>query len=402
MDNNIFLLAITTYIVIISIGNLIHKYLRMPWMFTVVIYGIFLSAVGLFKPTFESANFLFLSQLGMLFFLFTIGVDLDLQKIRQLGKYIFFGNILLTLTEGVILGAIFYFFFPAFVNNSFLIALLAGIAFGTVGEVILLAILKEFGLEKTQFGQLALGIGVMDDIFEIGALAIIVALPAFIKNGSTSTSWAASIKIITILAAIIMITVLISLIGKFSKKWFEKINLNPFTAPLLIFLPVFSYFYFSSLEFQSMSVIAAIFSGIAVQGFLPEKIVSQYKKPIYFMGNMFLGPFFFLSMGYKISFDSLLVYPGLVLIIVLTSITVRVLVSYLIFKKILGKKQAAVLGVGLCSKFSTSVISENLLYTSGLIAGPLYSAIMAAFILMKPVIIGVFSRTMALFKDEIV
>jgi hypothetical protein len=39
--------------------------------------------------------------------------------------------------------------------------------------------------------------------------------------------------------------------------------------------------------------------------------------------------------------------------------------------------------------------------TSGLIAAPLYSAIMAAYILMKPIIIGVFSRFVASIKDNV-
>jgi len=149
-------------------------------------------------------------------------------------------------------------------------------------------------------------------------------------------------------------------------------------------------------------VVAAIFSGIAIQGlFFPKKLVQQYKKSIYFVGNMFLGPYFFLSLGSKISFDSLLTYPLFILAIILISLTVRVVLSYLLFNKILGKKPAAILGVGLCAKFSTSVVSENLLVTFGLITAPLYSAIMASFILMKPIIIGVFSRGIASIKNQI-
>jgi len=45
--------------------------------------------------------------------------------------------------------------------------------------------------------------------------------------------------------------------------------------------------------------------------------------------------------------------------------------------RLLGKRQALVMGVGLTAKFRTSVISENLLFLSGLIAQPLYSTIMA-------------------------
>jgi len=108
-----------------------------------------------------------------------------------------------------------------------------------------------------------------------------------------------------------------------------------------------------------------------------------------------------LSLGSKISFDSLLTYPLFILAIILISLTVRVVLSYLLFNKILGKKPAAILGVGLCAKFSTSVVSENLLVTFGLITAPLYSAIMASFILMKPIIIGVFSRGIASIKNQI-
>jgi len=401
MDNNILLLAICTYAVIIVFGTLINKSLRMPWMFTVVMFGIFLAAFGFFKETFQSSNFLFLSKIGMLFFLFTIGVDLELAKIRQMGRYIVLGDILLTLTEGLILGLLFFFAFPEFVNHSFLVAVIAGVAFGTVGEVILLAILKEFGLEHTKFGQLALGIGVFDDIFEIGALALIIALPSFMKNGPTADSWASSIKLLVTLVCIMLVTFLFSKAGRLVKKYLEKIDSNSFVIPFLIFFMIFSFFYFSSTQFENLSVIAAIFSGLAVQQFLPENFVSQYKKPIYFIGNMFLGPFFFLSLGSKISFDSLLSFPILIISIIAISLIVRVSLSYLLFQKILGKKQSAVLGVGLCAKFSTSVVSENLLFTSGLIAAPLYSAIMAAFILMKPIIIGVFSRSVASIKDQV-
>jgi Kef-type K+ transport system membrane component KefB len=401
MDRNILLLAICTYVVIIIFGNLINKYLRMPWMFTVVMFGIFLAAFGLFQETFHSSNFLFLSKIGMLFFLFTIGVDLELEKIRQMGRYIILGDILLTLTEGLLLGLLFFFVYPNFVNHSFLVSVIAGVAFGTVGEVILLAILKEFGLEHTKFGQLALGIGVFDDIFEIGALALIIALPSFAKDGAIAASWISSIKLLVILVCIVLVTFLFSKAGKLVKKYLEKIDSNSFIIPFLIFLIIFSFFYFSSMQFENMSVIAAIFSGLAVQQFLPEKFVSQYKKPIYFIGNMFLGPFFFLSLGSKISFASLLDFPILIISIIAISLIVRVSLSYLLFQKILGKKQSAVLGVGLCAKFSTSVVSENLLFTSGLIAAPLYSAIMAAFILMKPIIIGVFSTSVASIKDQV-
>lgn len=398
---DIFLLATLTCLVIATIGYAVNKYLRMPWMFTVVVFGMVLSGLGLFQGVMASETFRFLSKMGMLFFLFTIGIDLELDQIRKLGRYIVGGDILLTLTEGFLLALFFYFVFPEFVSHSIFVALLCGIAFGTVGEVILLAILKEFGLEKTRFGQLALGIGVFDDVFEILALAMIVALPAFTTGASQNAAWQKSLTIVLSLVGILVATILLALAGKYTRSYLEKISGDLFVIPFIILMTLFAFIYFGATGFENLGVVAAIFSGIAVKQVLPEKFVQQYKKPIFFVGNIFLGPFFFLSLGGTMSLGALLTYPLLILVIIAISLFSRLSMSYLLFHKLLGKRQSLVMGVGLTAKFSTSVISENLLFSSGLIAQPLYSAIMAAFIILKPVIVGVFARSLALTKDTI-
>jgi len=398
---DIFLLATLTCLVIATIGYAINKYLRMPWMFTVVVLGMVLSGLGLFKGVMESETFRFLSKMGMLFFLFTIGIDLEIEQIRKLGRYIVGGDILLTLTEGLLLALFFYFAFPEFVSHSFIVALIAGIAFGTVGEVVLLAILKEFGLEKTRFGQLALGIGVFDDIFEVLALALVIALPALAAGGSHNAASQSSLTIVLTLSGILLVTILLSLMGKVTRRFLEKVQNESFVIPFLIFMIIFAFIYFGSRGFENMGVIAAIFSGVAVKQILPEKFVQQYKKPIFFVGNIFLGPFFFLRLGGGMSLNALLTDPLLILVIIAISLLSRLSVSYLLFHKVLGKRQSLVMGVGLTAKFSTSVVSENLLFSSGLIAQPLYSAIMAAFIILKPIIVGVFARSLAVTKDTI-
>jgi CPA2 family monovalent cation:H+ antiporter-2 len=398
---DIILLALVTYLVIATIGYAIHKYLRMPWMFTVVVLGMILSALGLFQGVMESANFQFLSRMGMLFFLFTIGIDLELEQIRKLGRYIVVGDIALTLTEGFLLALFFFFGFPEFVSHSFIVALIAGIAFGTVGEVVLLAILKEFELEKTRFGQLALGIGVFDDIFEVLALAVVIALPALGAGGSRSVASQSSVIIVLSLAGILAATIILSQAGKFTRRYLERVPNDSFVIPFLILLILFSFIYFGARGFENMGVVAAIFGGIAVKQVLPEGFVQQYKKPIFFVANIFLGPFFFLSLGGKMSLEALLAYPFVILVIIAISLFVRLTLSYLLFHRLLGKRQSLVMGVGLTAKFSTSVVSENILFSTGLIAQPLYSAIMAAFIILKPIIVGVFSRSLAMMKETI-
>ncbi|MHB1355193.1 MAG: cation:proton antiporter [Anaerolineae bacterium] len=398
---NLLLLTMVTLVVIVTTGYVINKYTRLPWMFTVVIFGMVLSALGLFQEVFASESFTFLARMGMLFFLLTIGIDLDLREIRKLGAYIAGGDILLTLTEGLLLALFFYFVLPDFVNHSFVIALASGIAFGTVGEVVLAAILKEFHLEKTRFGQLALGIGVFDDIFEILVLAVVIAMPAFIQGtGSQSVAWGNVFSIVLTLVGLVAVTILIGFTARYIRPLFKKIPANSFVTPFIILAVVFAFIYLSSTRFENMGVIAAIFGGISIKLLLPEPMLEQHKKPLFFVANVFLGPFFFLSLGSKMSFSALITYPLVILAVIVIALGTRISLSYLLFRKLLGKRASLVMGIGLTSKFSTSVITENLLLTTGLITAPMFSVLMGAFIVLKPLIVGAFSRGAALISDE--
>jgi Kef-type K+ transport system membrane component KefB len=397
----IYLLAILIYAVSITAGYLIDKYLRIPWMLTAVLCGMTLSSFGLFGDVMKSEDFQFLSKMGLLFFLFTIGIEIEMEQFRKLGRYIAVGQALLTLTEGSLLALFFYFAFPSFVSNSFIVALVCGIAFGTVGEVVLLAILEEFGLVKTRFGQLALGIGVFDDIFEVLALSIIVILPAITFGGSQNAAWGDLLTTMLVLSGLLLVTFLLSQAGKYTRRYLEKVKGDSFVIPFIIFMVIFSFVSFGLTGAEGMEVVAAIFAGIAVKQVLPEKFVEQYKKPIYFVANIFLGPFFFVSLGGKMSLSSLSSYPLLAFIIIAISLFSRISVSYFLFNKLLGKRQSIIMGVGLDTKFSTSVVSEYILLTAGLIAAPLYTAIMASYIILKPIIIVVFSRGLASIKDKV-
>ena len=291
VGNELMLLALATYCVILTVGYILDRYLKMPWMFTVVVFAMFLSGFGLFKDALQSESFKFLADMGMLLFLFTIGVDLDLEEVRKLGRYITLGGTLLPLAEGTLIAAFFYLVFPEFVGNSFAVALLAGIAFGTIGEVVLLAVLKQFGVENTRFGQLALALGVFDDIFETLVLCGIVILPSLAATGGQSHAPSDVPGILATLIGVIVVTVVLTMTGDRIRRLLGKVSRTSSIVPFGFFLVIFSFIYFSSTEFGDLGVIAAIFSGIAVKRIFPKEFVEQYKKPIFFVANIFLGPF---------------------------------------------------------------------------------------------------------------
>lgn len=58
----IFLLASVTCLIIITLGYFMHRYLQLPWMFTVVVFGMILSSFGLFQDAMNSQEFHFLAK----------------------------------------------------------------------------------------------------------------------------------------------------------------------------------------------------------------------------------------------------------------------------------------------------------------------------------------------------
>jgi len=390
-----------TYVYIATVGYLVNKYTRLPWMFSTVLFGMALSALGLFQGAFGSPAFSSLARLGMLMFLLMIGLDLDLDEIRKLGSYIVGGDILLVFVEGSVLALFFYFVLPEMVNHSFVVAMAAGVAFGTVGEVVLAAILKEFNLLNTRFGQLAMGIGIFDDVFEILVMAFVIALPAFYGIGETSTAWASAGTILLTLAGLLALTVALSLLGKRIRPLFKRLPPGPAVVPFIILAVAFGFIAFGSLRYEDMGVVAAVLAGITLKQILPEPALEQHKKPLNFVATIFLGPIFFLSLGAKMSVQALVSYPLVILAVVVIALGVRIGLSYLLFNRLLGRKASVIMGIGLTSKFSTSVVTENLLFTSGMITAPLYSVLMGAFIILKPLIVGGFSRGAAVLADEL-
>ena len=63
----LFLLITATYAVSLCVGLLFEKYLRMPWMFAALFFGMVLSSFNPFESVVEGETFRVFANLGMLF-----------------------------------------------------------------------------------------------------------------------------------------------------------------------------------------------------------------------------------------------------------------------------------------------------------------------------------------------
>ena len=267
---DILILMVITYSVSLGFGYLLQKYLKMPWMFASLFFGLILSALNLFTSTLESDFFELLETFGMYSLLFIIGFSLDFRRISRLKNYVVLGTISVVTFEGFLGSLLLYFVFPAEVSYSYLVALVVAVSFATVGEAVLLPILNEFGVIKTTFGQLTLGIGTLDDIIEVLMLAVVAILPAFLPEVQTQ-SFPNPFMILLGLGYLLLLTFAMIKLGGRIKRILEKNHPPPYVSSLLTLLVFFSFVALGGFIFESLATVGAIFGGIVFRGLLPKE-----------------------------------------------------------------------------------------------------------------------------------
>jgi Kef-type K+ transport system membrane component KefB len=190
----ILLLQIITIILAARLFGFICKKLKQPTVIGEIAAGIVLgpSLVGTILPEFSTflfpqaslSNLQFLSQIGLILFMFVIGMELDMKVLKNRAKdavIISHASIILPFTLGVVLA---YYIYGSFAPEgiSFLaFALFIGIAMSITAFPVLARIVQEKGLSKTKLGTIAITCAAADDIT---AWCLLAAVIAIVKAGS--------------------------------------------------------------------------------------------------------------------------------------------------------------------------------------------------------------------------
>lgn len=185
----VLILQIISIIVVSRIFSAIFNKIGQPTVIGEIIAGIVLgpSVVGLFFP--EVSGFLFpkgslpnlqfLSQIGLILFMFVIGMELDLKILRNKANHaiiISHTSIIVSFFLGTVLA---YYLYTEFApeNISFLsFSLFMGIALSITAFPVLARIIQERDLTKTRMGTIAITSAASDDITAWCMLAAVIAV----------------------------------------------------------------------------------------------------------------------------------------------------------------------------------------------------------------------------------
>ncbi len=218
----ILLLQIITIIIIARFFGWIFRKIGQPTVIGEIIAGIFLgpSLVGMYFPEYSAllfppeslGNLQFLSQIGLILFMFVIGMELDLKVLKNKANeavVISHASIVIPFTLGVGLSYFIYHQFAPKGVEFLSFSLFMGIAMSITAFPVLARIVQERGIHKTRLGTIVITCAAADDIT---AWCILAAVIAIVKAGTFASS------IYIMLLALLYVITMLFLVKPFLKK----------------------------------------------------------------------------------------------------------------------------------------------------------------------------------------
>lgn len=299
----ILLAQIVTIIIVARFFGWVFKKIGQPTVIGEIIAGIVLgpSLLGIYFPEFSATlfpvaslgNLKFLSQIGLILFMFVIGMELDLKVLKNKANeavVISHASIIFPFALGIGLA---YFVYDRFAPEGvkFLsFALFMGIAMSITAFPVLARIVQERGLNKTKLGAIAITCAAADDITAWSILAVVIAI---VKAGTFESS-----LYIIALAGVYVLTMLF-VVKPFLKRIGELyVTKNTLVKPIVAI-------FFLTLIISSYATevigIHALFGAFMTGAIMPDvpKFRTIFIEKVEDVSLIMLLPLFFVFTGLK-------------------------------------------------------------------------------------------------------
>ncbi|CAM3970733.1 cation:proton antiporter [Flavobacterium sinopsychrotolerans] len=299
----ILLAQIVTIILVARFFGWVCRRIGQPTVIGEMIAGIVLgpSLIGMYFPEFSTmlfpkdslGNLQFLSQIGLIFFMFVIGMELDLKVLKNKAHdavVISHASIIIPFTLGLGLAYFIYHSFapPGVEFLSF--GLFLGIAMSITAFPVLAGIVRERGIHKTKLGAIVITCAAADDIT---AWCILAAVIAIVKAGSFTSS------LYVMALAVFYVMLMLKLVRPFLKRVGDlnatKESLNkPVVAIFFLTLLLSSYV-------AELIGIHALFGAFLAGAIMPEnnKFRSIFIEKVEDVSVVILLPLFFVFTGLR-------------------------------------------------------------------------------------------------------
>jgi Kef-type K+ transport system membrane component KefB len=321
-----------------------------------------------------------LSTLGIVMFLFYIGLELDLKSIQKQKKETILVGVL-----GFILSFIVGFIFTYFILKlSALVSIVIASVLSITAEGVAVMLLQENRILNGRVGKVIVGAGLIDDLFGIFALTLISIMVS---------STMGLISFIPMALGIIIFTTGFYCLKRLSKLidyiFVHKSLLNSYDlfTYSIIFLLFFATFADKfGLDFSIGAIIAGFLLNFSLyqKGKLGRDEEKRIDSNIKSLSLGFLSYFFFFSVGFAMDFTVLFEHIswgiGFAIIAFVMKIISSLIASYITKDTI---KDGFLIGLGMASKGGMELVILEIARKAGLISTEIFSAILfMSFILI--------------------
>ncbi len=374
------LIQIVVIMVATRLFGFLVSFVAQPTVVGEIIAGIVLgpSLLGLFFPEFsillfpkESlGNLSLISQLGLIFFMFVVGMELDFEKIKKQSSasvFISHASIIFPFFLGVVLS---YWLYPLFApqNVSFMpFALFIGIAMSITAFPVLARIIKEKNLSDTSYGAMAITCAATDDITAWYILALIIAL-------SISGTLGSSLFLLLFIAAyvVVMFYGIRPLFAKIGSTQNERLSMNAMSAIVVLL-------FISSLVTESIGI-HALFGAFMAGTMMPSSATSRLKELIAprleYVSLLVLLPLFFALTGLRTEIGLLNTSDGWLIcgLIIIIAVTGKLLGSSLAAKFMgFNWRDSFALGILMNTRGLMELVVLNIGFEMGILSTELFT-----------------------------
>jgi Kef-type K+ transport system membrane component KefB len=299
----ILLLQIITIIIVARFFGWIFRKIGQPSVIGEIIAGIFLgpSLVGMYFPEYSAmlfpsdslGNLQFLSQIGLILFMFVVGMELDLKVLKNRANeaiVISHASIVIPFTLGIGLAYFIYYRFAPDGVPFLSFALFMGIAMSITAFPVLARIVQERGIHKTKLGAIVITCAAADDIT---AWCVLAAVIAIVKAGTFASSM--YIISLAILYVLLMLFVVKPFLKKIGDLYATRENLSkPVVAIFIVTLIISSYI-------TEIIGIHALFGAFMTGAIMPDitKIRKIIIEKVEDVSLILLLPLFFVFTGLR-------------------------------------------------------------------------------------------------------
>jgi len=339
--------------------------------------------------------FNFLAELGILFLLFYIGLQIDLKEMRQMRGDIVWCTVLNT-TLPFLLGAAVM----LALGYGWMLAFVIGLTRMPTAEAVIVPILDEFQLIRTRVGAFIIGAGTLDDIIEVFLVAL-VSIWIGGKAGGMSGLTGGVLGIVFglfvfILLAWICRRWLLVPLGR----WLPRRPRN------LLFLSIVTLFCFGGFsEYIGLGiVVGAITAGILMRPVFDSMghTGEETTQTIQSLSYGFFGLVFFFWVGLNADLGGMIQAPLLAVLLFIAAFLGKIIgVFFMVPMGRINTHEAWTIGTGINARLTTEIIVAQMLLEAGLIDVHLFTALVAASSLSTVLVPLLFTFMIRIWGDEL-